>query len=643
MFNNLKILNLEDSEIDAELIYETLRETWPNCSMMRVDTEAEFIQAIENGGVDVILADYSLPGFDGMAALHVSRQRFPEIPFILVSGTLGEETAIDSLKSGATDYVLKHRLSRLVPAVQRALNERAERIARQEAENKLLLAARQWQISFDAMAYGVSILSANHTILNINREACRLLGKSVEDVIGKKCFQVFHGLEKTIAGCPMEKSRFSKQQEYVELYEPFLDKWLAVSTSPILDENGQLSSMVHTIHDISQRVNAEKEHILLESQLRHAQKMEAVGTLAGGIAHDFNNMLNVIMGYGMTVEKALEMSSPLREYMREVLGAAERAAQLVKRILLFSRKETLEVKAVNMVELIAGFKKMILRIIGEDIALSVNVHEKRLPIMADSLQIEQVLMNLITNARDAMPVGGSLSITAEIAEMNKAFIAAHGYGKLGKYARISVSDTGSGIDTDIMKKIFEPFFTTKAVGKGTGLGLAISYSIIKQHGGYLDVVSRPTEGATFLFYLPLIESSAMKAAEMSTPVILAGGNEVVLVAEDDKSLRELIRIVLESSGYRVILAVDGDDAIQCFKAHKDEIQLVVLDMIMPKKCGPDAYAVINKMAPGIKALFSSGYSGDMAGRFGAIEKANIIEKPFLPSVFLQKVRSVLDA
>jgi len=638
----LQILNLEDSAIDAELIREKLLEHWPGCLVERVETESDFIQALEGGGINLILADYALPGFDGMSALSVARERFSDIPFIFVSGTLGEETAIDTLKSGATDYVLKHRLSRLAPAVRRALAEVRERAARRSMENQIMFSARQWAVSFDAMAYGVSIHGADRTVLNANRAICRMIGKTAEEVIGKKCFQVFHGMDSPIAGCPLETSMRSRQQEYMEVFEPFLNKWLAVSTSPVLDENGGVVTMVHTVHDITSQKKAEEERTLLEGQLRHAQKMEAIGTLAGGIAHDFNNLLNVIMGYGSIVMDGLGKDNPLGGQMNEVLAAAEKAAQLTNRLLLFSRKEMPEVKPVNVNELVVGIQKMLLRIIGEDIDLNMKIADKCLQVMADSAQIEQVLMNLATNARDAMPTGGTLTITAGVEEIGDAFIAACGYGKPGMFARITVSDTGCGMDCEVQKNIFEPFFTTKEIGKGTGLGLAISYGIVKQHGGYLKVSSQVGKGATFKLYLPLMDESALSPgmAEASAPV--TGGNETVLVAEDDAAVRELTKIVLESFGYRVVLAMDGEDAIAQFAENREKIQLVILDLIMPKKSGQEVYEEISKMAPGIKTLFSSGYSGDMISRLKIDKKLNFIQKPFAPKVFLNKVRAVLD-
>ena len=247
----------------------------------------------------------------------------------------------------------------------------------------------------------------------------------------------------------------------------------------------------------------------LEAQLLHSQKMEAVGTLAGGIAHDFNNILNVIMGYGTMVMDKLEAGSPLKEHMNQVLTAADRAANLTKRLLVFSRKQVVEVKPVNINELILGLQKMLVRIIRENIDFNLDLADRPLIVLADAGQIEQVLINLATNARDAMPEGGRLTISTGLEEMDDEYVAVYGYGKPGRYALITVSDTGHGMDAETQKKIFEPFFTTKGIGEGTGLGLAISYGIIKQHSGYIKVYSEPGQGTVFKIYLPLIEEAAL--------------------------------------------------------------------------------------------------------------------------------------
>ncbi len=391
-----------------------------------------------------------------------------------------------------------------------------------------------------------------------------------------------------------------------------------------------------TITDITERKH-------LEAQLRQAQKMEAIGTLTGGIAHDFNNILNVIIGFSTMVQDSLEASSASKEQMNEVHTAAEKAVILIRRLLAFSRRQAIEVKPLNINELVLGLQKMLVRIIGEDIDLQIALADTLLVVLADPGQIEQVLMNLATNARDAMPEGGALRISTGLEEIDDEYVVAHGYGKPGNYALIMVSDTGGGIDEETQKKMFEPFYTTKGVGEGTGLGLSISYGIVKQHGGYINVYSEVGQGTVFKIYLPLMEEAAVKDKEAEASHPAMGGSETILVAEDDESLRNLIRIVLESSGYRVVTAEDGEDAIRKFMDNREKIALVVLDMIMPKKSGKEVSEVIRKVSPGIKILFTSGYAVDtMKTEELAASGFDFIQKPVMPQRLLSQVREVLD-
>ncbi|MBI5640265.1 MAG: PAS domain S-box protein [Nitrospirae bacterium] len=427
-----------------------------------------------------------------------------------------------------------------------------------------------------------------------------------------------------------------KEQGKVPYYEVDVPtktgKLKTIMLSAIL-EDGIITGMVTDI--------TERKH--LESQLRHAQKMDAVGTLAGGIAHDFNNILNVIIGYGTMVMDGLEADSPSKGRMNEVLAAAERAATLTRRLLTFSRKQLAEVKPININELMTDIQKMLGRIIGEDIDFNLNLEDRRLVVMADAGQIEQVLLNLAANARDAMPNGGRLTIGTGREEVDDEYVAVYGYGTPGMYALITVADTGQGIDAETQKKIFEPFFTTKGIGEGTGLGLAISYGIIKQHNGYIKVYSEPGQGAVFKIYLPLIEEAASPVSKTEAPVPVKGGNETVLVAEDDPALRTLSRIVLESFGYSVITAEDGEDAITKFMEFRERIHLVMLDMIMPKKNGKEVGEVLRKENPLVKILFMSGYTMDIIKNRELTESGfEFIHKPIRPQDLLIKVREILD-
>jgi PAS domain S-box-containing protein len=385
----------------------------------------------------------------------------------------------------------------------------------------------------------------------------------------------------------------------------------------------------------------ERKH--LEAQLRHAQKMEAIGTLAGGIAHDFNNILNVILGFGNMVMDRIGDDQLARDHMNELLSAADRAANLTKQLLIFSRKQVVDVMPVNVNAIVLGLQKMLARIIRENIDLKLDLADRPLEVMADAGQIEQVLMNLAANAKDAMPEGGRLTIGTALQEIDDEYVSMNGYGKPGMYATITVADTGFGMDAETRKKIFEPFFTTKGIGKGTGLGLAISYGIIKQHDGYLKVYSELGKGTEFKIYLPFVEDSVLTEKKTEATETVKGGNETVLVAEDDAFMRKLTRVVLESSGYTVITAEDGEDAIAKFMENREKIDLAMLDMIMPKKNGKEVSEALRKASPGIKILFASGYTMDIIKTQELQESGfDFIHKPILPKDLVKKVREILD-
>lgn len=380
----------------------------------------------------------------------------------------------------------------------------------------------------------------------------------------------------------------------------------------------------------------------LEEQLLQSQKMEAVGQLAGGIAHDFNNILTSIMNYGnILLMKMGKDNDLLRSYVDAILASSKRAATLTLGLLSFSRKQIMNPVPMNLNDIIRKSESLVSRTICEDIKFTVQLTDKDLPIMADSAQIEQILINLVTNACHVMPNGGELTIRTELMEMDDSFVKHYGYGAPGKYAFMSFTDTGTGMDEETRNRIFEPFFTTKEVGKGTGLGLAIIYGIIKQHNGYINVYSEIDIGTTFKIYLPLIREKIKPGKQAEAPV--TGGTETVLVADDDEAVRSSLKLILQEYGYTVIMAGDGVEAIEKFMENKEKIQLLVLDVVMPGKKGKEVYAKIKKVMPDIKTIFTSGYTEDIIHTKDIIEQdLNFISKPISPNNLLRKVREVLD-
>jgi len=400
--------------------------------------------------------------------------------------------------------------------------------------------------------------------------------------------------------------------------------------------------IVAIYEDMTERKRTELEKGHLEAQLRQAQKMEAIGQLAGGVAHDFNNILTAVIGYGNLLKAKMAQDDPLRTYVEHILSSSGKAVNLTQSLLAFGRKQIIELKPCKISTLIKNVEKLLTRLLTEDIELLTFISPSDPTILADPTQIDQILINLATNARDAMPNGGHLKIEVKLAEINRAFVESYGYGEIGKYALISVSDNGLGMDTATKEKIFDPFFTTKEVGKGTGLGLSIVYGIVKQHNGYINVESELWRGTTFHIYLPIVK---MKEEKIRPEIISTrGGSETILIGEDNTSVRQLVKEVLEQFGYSVIEARDGEDAIGKFEQSANNIDLVILDVVMPKKNGREVYEAIKMIKPQIKVFFMSGYTADILSDKGMHEeKLDYTPKPISPQEFLVKVRAVLDS
>lgn len=481
----------------------------------------------------------------------------------------------------------------------------------------------------------------------INRAAMQMLGYQLaEECVGRNMHDLIHhcyhssGLTYPEADCALCHTMTTGLD--VKITDPVLwrkdgTSFPAEYSSHTIIENGIMSGAVVTFSDVT-------ESKKLKDQLQQSQKMEAVGQLAGGLAHDFNNVLSIINGYCSLLEMEMEQNETQKEYLDKILGASNRAGELTRSMLAFSRTQVMKSEVQNLNTVVTKVGNFVEKIIGENIQFTTIIKEANLPVYVDEGQIEQILINLSNNARDAMPHGGKLEITTESILMDASFIAAHGFGNPGRFAVITVSDTGTGMDEATTKKIFEPFFTTKDIDKGTGLGLAMVYGITKQHNGYVDVYSEPGHGARFMIYLPIIVMGSPKS-DINTVVYqeLWAGTETILIAEDDANVREFMNKALTRFGYQVICAVDGQDAVNTFKENADTIQLIIMDMIMPNKSGKAAYDEIKQIRPEAKALFSSGYSARIIEQQGELgSNAEFISKPVQPAEFLKKVRELLD-
>ncbi|MBJ6799880.1 PocR ligand-binding domain-containing protein [Geomonas sp. Red259] len=457
----------------------------------------------------------------------------------------------------------------------------------------------------------------------------QVVGRTVPEVVGEEHFaQIKHHLDACLAG---QSVRFEMEQAFPERGM----RAVTVTYTPVEDQGGN-TRIACVISD-----QTEKKH--LEEQLRQSQKMEAIGHLAGGIAHDFNNILTVIVGYGNFLGMDDSLGTHQHEQVDQIIAAAERGSQLTGGLLTFSRKQVINPRPQDLNLLVGQVQKFLLRIIGEDVDLQFIPAQEPLVVFADGSQLEQVLMNLATNARDAMPDGGTLTIETCWQQVDEAYARSQGYGAPGRYACVIVSDSGSGMDRGTRERIFEPFFSTKAVGKGTGLGMSIVYGIVKQHKGFINVYSEPGEGTTFKIYLPEASTAAGTLAADPDPAAPAPGTETILVAEDDASVRGLVESLLKKYGYQVVLAVDGGDCVQKFLEYRGKIDLILMDVIMPGKNGREAFDEIRRIDPAAKVLYSSGYTADFMKTRGVFDDSvDLIMKPVQPMTLLHKVREVLD-
>jgi PAS domain S-box-containing protein len=403
---------------------------------------------------------------------------------------------------------------------------------------------------------------------------------------------------------------------------------------PLYNKKSTIIGLCGIARDITERKN-------LEFQLAQSQKIEAIGTLAGGVAHDFNNIIGAIMGYASLLQMKMDHTDEKSNYVAQILSASEKAANLTQSLLAFSRKQLIRLKPVRINEVIEHIQKILARLLTEDIEFRMELSKEDLTVLADEGQIDQVIMNLVTNARDAMPRGGNLTITTSLFTISDEFIRTRGFGKKGRYASISVADTGKGMDENIRTKIFEPFFTTKEVGKGTGLGLSLVYGIVKQHNGFIEVDSKIAQGTTFHVYLPLTQDAEEAEGLKISNLKIVGGTETILVAEDNVELANVVKTVLTDNGYKVIMAKDGLEAISLFKENR--IDLAILDVVMPKMNGWEVYEGLRETNSHSKVLFVSGYTDDIIQEKGLTQEGiDLVLKPLTPNQLLGKVREILD-
>jgi len=506
---------------------------------------------------------------------------------------------------------------------------------RKSAEEALRESEQRYRLLFKTSPIGIFHYDANLRITALNERFAAILRTSADklewfDMNMLKDKRVLPAIQQALDGKPG-----FYEGMYTSTLSP-CDIWISLHTAPIIESGGEINGAIAIVEDKTDRHK-------LEEHLRHSQKIEAIGQLAGGVAHDFNNILSAIVGYADLALMKLSKDDALRGNIEQILRASGRAAALTRGLLSFSRRQVIIPGTLDLNEIVKKQENFLARLIREDIDIRTTYAKCPLPIFADSGQLEAVLMNLVTNARDAMPKGGVIEIRTERATLGEDFIAAHGGGTAGRYAGVIVSDTGEGIDESIISKIFDPFFTTKEQGQGTGLGLSMVYGTVRQHNGYIDVSSERGIGSTFKVYLPLYKTAHKEVSGQAEPDALPRGSETILIAEDDAPLRDLFSTVLENHGYRVIVATDGDEAIIKYNENQDAVKLIILDGIMPKKSGIRAYREIRIINPSVKVLFVSGYAEEIINKEGLLDlDINLLRKPFTPGVLLTRIRELLD-
>ena len=633
MTQRLRVVIVEDVAADAELMALRLLEAGYQADWLRVDLEEDFLATLE-GPPDLILADWALPRFSGKRALELTRARGLDVPFIIVSGSIGEEAAVDALRAGANDYVWKDRPVRLGPAVRRAFEERELRAEWRRNQESLLLLTRAVEHS----PVSVVITGRSGDIEYVNPKFTEISGYTYAEVQGRNPrflksgempASFYRELWETITGGGEWRGEFHNRRKDGTLF------WERASISPVRDSNGAITHFVALKEDVT----AQK---VLEGEFLQAQKMESIGRLAGGIAHDFNNLLTVINGYGDLVLKGLPEGDPLRGPVAEMRIAGEQAAQLTKQLLAFSRKQIIAPKPLNLNRVVSGTESLLRRLLGEDIELIVELEPALGTVLADTGQLQQVLLNLTVNARDAMPGGGTLTIKTANLESDGSHPATPEGFVPDQHVLLAVSDTGIGMDKATLSHLFEPFFTTKPPGVGTGLGLSTAYGIVYQFGGEISVSSEPGCGTEFRVYLPRIEAQpAEEEAGEAVPLSLAG-SETILVVEDQPVVAELVAGNLTGYGYQALVALGCEQALGIAESHSGPIHLLLTDVVMPHMTGKDLAGRFSLLRPSAKVLYMSGFTHDVIATRDVL-KGNVefIAKPFTAQELATKVRTVL--
>lgn len=642
----IHILHLEDDPADAELARAILEEAGLTCRITRVQTGDEFREALLRGGHDVILADFRLPNFDGMAALRLVQEMGLDIPFIFVSGTMGEDAAIEGLTKGATDYVLKQKLARLEPAVKRALQDTENQRERRQAERSLAAQFQFLQLLIDTIPSPVFYKDVNGVYLGCNQSLAEFLGKPKEEIIGKTVFDTY---PKELAEKYYQMDQEIFQHPGTQIYESVMERAdgairnFIFSKATFVDFSGKVAGLIGVMTDITARKLAEEAKLRFEAQLRQAQKMEAIGTLAGGIAHDFNNILSAVIGYAEMIQMFHKSEDPeVRRDVEEILRASLRAKDLVQQILTFSRRAEQDRRPIKLPPIIKESLKFLRASLPSTIEIRQFLDPEVGPVLADPTQMQQVVMNLCTNAAHAMQAqGGILEIRLSETVIGKENKKETPRLTSGVYAHMQVKDNGYGIPPDILGRIFDPYFTTKEIGEGTGLGLAVVEGIIRSHRGAITVESEPGTGTVFHVFIPLVERGEI-TLPTETPTLIPKGQGRVLFVDDESALANLGQEILENLGYEVEALTSSAAALERFRQQPQQYDLAIVDLTMPHMTGVELARELLQIRPGLPVILSSGSAEKIhLEEIREIGIREVIMKPWSVRPLAEAIKKVL--
>ena len=637
-----KILLVDDDEDDFIIVRDLIAKIGGRRHRLEwVNNYAAGLAAVQRGEHDICLLDFRLGARTGLELLRASQKFSHRPPMILLTGQGDREIDVEAMKAGASEYLIKGQLTpdMLERAMRYAMAaKRAEQNLRRERD----LISRIMETS----PVGIVVTDDAGKITFANHCAEKILGFTKEEIDAGKASVLDWHLPEAEGGGPVKK--YLPLRKTLESGQPVQDVChelifrsqrkllLSVNAAPIFDAVRNIDGMIVTVEDITKR-------LALESQLRQSQKMECVGQLAAGVAHDINNVLTIIQGHAGILQNSLPPTADAARSLGQISTAAERAAGFIKHLLTFSRKQVFQTKVLDLNAVLRNMENMLPRMLGEQITLETRYGSGLASVAADAGMIEQIVMNLTVNSRDAMPKGGKLLIETTTVKIDAEQVRKNSEARPGQFICLTVTDTGCGMEPKVLERIFEPFFTTKAVGEGTGIGLATVYGIVKQHHGWAEVTSKVGVGTTFKIFLSVVlAEAAVTPIAAPKPETIVGGRETILVVEDESNLLELVRTILEHYHYRILTAASGAEALRVWDEHRGQIDLLLTDMIMPGgMTGNDLAAGLKRRQPNLKVIFTSGYSAELVGKDMGKGSTAFLPKPYQPQQVARLVRDVL--